>query len=181
MIYTATAALFMPSIYCVFKYSKESALENIVGFLTGRYVHVDVVLDRACYTSYMFETFSENPLPDYSPDTHVCLEIHATPQEFEAALQYVRDLVERKVCYNYKDMVHCVMPTKDFLGDVQDPLQSVYCSQAVFRCLKTSLVRNTTLVECFKGVNSRFITPNMLFELLVSADVAAVALDVLGA
>ena len=171
----------MPSLYCVFKHSKESTLENIVGMLTGSKVHVDIVLDGTCYTSYMIETFSENPLPVYKPEAYTCLEIHVTEEEHEAALKYVRDLVERKVCYNYRDIVHSVMPTKDFLGDVQDPVQTVFCSQAAFRCLKASLVGNTTMIESFKGINSRFITPNMLYELLVAADVPTVPVDTLSA
>lgn len=171
----------MPSIYCVFKHSKESTLENIVGFLTGRYVHVDVVMNSMCYTSYMFEAFSANPLPDYNTETHTCLEICVTQAEYEAALQYVSDMVDREVGYNYKDMIHSVMPTKDFLGDVKDPVQSVFCSQAVLRCLRACLVRNTTIMECLKRVNSRFVTPNRLYELLVAADVSVVSLEALSA
>ena len=170
----------MPSVYCVFKHSRDTNLETVVGVLSGRYVHVDLVHLGSSYTSYMFETFSRNPV-SYPDNAYTCLEVDVTEEESEAVLAYVEDLVERKVAYNYNDIVGVMLPFRGLVADSVEPVSRVYCSQAVLRCLRQSLVRNQVLVEALKGVNSRFISPNALFELLRAADVPCVPMDVLSA
>jgi hypothetical protein len=168
----------MPSLYCVFKHSKDSTLETVVGFLGGRYVHVDLVSSEVgkSYTSYMFEPFSCNEV-SYEPEGHTCLEIHVTADEHEAAVKYMDALVERKVPYNYTDLIYGMMPTRDFMGDVTDPVSKLYCSQAVLMCLRHSVVRNTVLAEALKGVNGRFLTPTALHALLEQADIPCASIE----
>jgi len=77
----------MPHVLLLFKKKCQTNIENIVRWCAGQMIHVDIVpVDkRVAYTSYMFESFSENPLVGYSPLTHVCLRLEVTKQEHDAA------------------------------------------------------------------------------------------------
>ena len=93
----------------------------------------------------MFEHFSENPAI-YNADDYTTLSLQVTEEEHNSVVDYVRDCVERKVPYNYRDIVMCALPGSSYLSDVHShPPSSLFCSQAVVLCLRRCLSENQKL------------------------------------
>ena len=162
----------MPSLFVVFKKAVESQVESMVRWFAGPMIHVDIVPgdERLAYTSYMFETFSVSPVQGYSTDTHECLNLPVTQEEHDAAKEMLLRFVQKNIKYNYNDVFRCMLPgPTTFDGkDVEheDDIKTLYCSQAVLLVLRSCLVNNKDLVDKLSAMNSRFTTPNMLYEVL---------------
>ena len=160
----------MPTIYVVFKKAVESRVESVVRWFAGPMIHVDIVPGDhpLSYTSYMFETFSVNPMTGYDPLRHTCLGIEVTQPEHDAAQKMLLRFVEKGVEYNYNDVVRSVLPGTSDAPDVgaEEDIKSLYCSQAVTLVLRSCVTQNKALSELLCTMNSRFTTPNMLYEAL---------------
>lgn len=163
----------MSRLAFVFKCSTDCTVEKVVRMLTGKMIHVDIIpthpdeLKPKAYTCYMFEHFSENAAI-YNESDYVTLSMPVTDEERVSVTDYLTDCVERKVPYNYKDIMMCALPGSSYLTDVPThlPPTSLFCSQAVVLCLRKCLSENQTLLEKINKVNSRITTPHMLYELL---------------
>ena len=160
----------MPTIYVVFKKAVESHVESVVQWFAGPMIHVDIVPGNHAlsFTSYMFETFSVNPRTTYSPDTHTCLAIDVTQAEHDDAHDMLTRFVQKELQYNYNDVLRSVLPGPVISSDVksEDEISSLYCSQAVTLVLRTCVTENKELGAALCALNSRFTTPNMLYEAL---------------
>ena len=165
--------LLLTTIYVVFKKAVESHVESVVRWFAGPMIHVDIVPGNhpLSYTSYMFETFSVNPMMGYDPLTHTCLGIEVTQPEHDAAQQMLLRFVEKGVKYNYNDVVRCVLPGMGVFDEsdvgAEEDIKSLYCSQAVTLVLRSCVRENKALSELLCSMNSRFTTPNMLYEALI--------------
>ena len=160
----------MPTIYVVFKKSVESHVESVVKWFAGPMIHVDIVPGNhpLSFTSYMFETFSVNPMTGYNPETHTCLGIEVTQAEHDDAHYMLTRFVQKGFQYNYNDVLRSILPGPAITSDVQseDEISSLYCSQAVTLVLRTCVTENKELNAALCAMNSRFTTPNMLYEAL---------------
>ena len=160
----------MPTIYVVFKKAVQSSVESMVQWFAGPMIHVDIVPGNhpLSFTSYMFETFSVNPMTGYNPETHTCLGIEVTQAEHDEAHSMLTRFVQKGFEYNYNDVLRCVLPGPVMSPDVQseDELTSLFCSQAVTMVLRTCVTENKELNSTLCAMNSRFTTPNMLYEAL---------------
>ncbi len=160
----------MPTIYVVFKKAVQSPVESVVQWFAGPMIHVDIVPGNLLlsFTSYMFETFSVNPMTGYSPETHTCLGIEVTQAEHDGAHDMLTRFVQRGFQYNYNDVLRSILPGPVISSDVQseDDISSLYCSQAVTLVLRECVTENKELSSALCAMNSRFTTPNMLYEVL---------------
>jgi hypothetical protein len=163
----------MPKLFVVFKKATESSMESVVNWFAGPMIHVDIVPgdDMMSYTSYMFETFSANPVGGYRADTHTCLVLDVTQTEHDAALKVLTGFVESGLEYNYNDAIRSVLPgpTTFNAADIEstEDVQSLYCSQAVAMVLRGCLMDHKPIADALASMNSRFTTPNMLYDALV--------------
>ena len=159
----------------IFKQDLKGAFERLVQSLTGPQVHVDMVLrvdadsPPALFTSYMFEPFSRNPIDEgYPSKDHVAIHIPLSPFEHRRAVLYLSRCVERKVAYNYPDLVSCVTPGSSLLlrdePTSPDPPSALFCSQAVVLCLRHALLEGTELHTSIQRLNSRLSTPSVLYN-----------------
>lgn len=160
----------MPCLFVVFKKTAATSVEKVVQWYAGPMVHVDVIPgdQRVMYTSYMFETFSVNRVEGYTPDTHVCLSLPVTQEEHDDACALLLRLVEKRVPYNYADLLRCVIPLavpEDLL--CVDEITTLYCSQAVALVLKAVLRDKEDLVGAMRALNSRTTTPTLLYNALL--------------
>jgi len=168
----AWASFCMPCLFVVFKKAVETQVESVVRWFAGPMIHVDIVPgdDRLAYTSYMFETFSVNPVQGYSTDTHVCLNLQVTQEEHDAVREMLARFVHKGIQYNYNDVFRCMLPgpTAFDAADVQHEheVKTLYCSQAVLLVLRSCLDPSKDLVSKLATMNSRFTTPNMLYNAL---------------
>jgi hypothetical protein len=160
----------MPTIYVVFKKAVETHVESVVQWFSGPMIHVDIVPGNLplSFTSYMFETFSVNPMTGYHPDKHTCLGIEVTQAEHDEAHNMLTRFVQKGFQYNYNDVIRSILPGPVLASDVksEDEISTLYCSQAVTLVLRMCLIENKELIAALGGLNSRFTTPNMLYEVL---------------
>lgn len=162
----------MPCLFVVFKKAVQTQVESVVRWFAGPMIHVDIVPgdEKLSYTSYMFETFSVNPVQGYSPETHACLSLQVSQEEHDAAKEMLLRLVKKNIQYNYNDVFRCMLPGPTaFDGkDVEheDDLNTLYCSQAVLLVLRSCLEPSKDVTSTLAAMNSRFTTPNMLYDAL---------------
>jgi len=158
----------MPHVLLLFKKKCQTSIENIVRWCAGPMIHVDIVPSekRVAYTSYMFESFSENPVVGYSPLTHVCLRLEVTQQEHDAADAILSAWVKRGIPYNYPDVFRCILPGECGPCEPVDheSVPSLFCSQAVTLALQHALGHESPFAKTVNALHCRFTTPNMLYD-----------------
>ncbi len=162
----------MPELFLIFKKKAESGLENVVRWVAGPMVHVDIAPGRhgIMFTSYMFEQFSINKFTGYSPVSHSCLKLEITEDELNNVQKMLVGFVEKKIPYNYADVFQFMFTTNpEAVEDCESPenVQSLFCSQAMTIVLKHCLIENENLVAELKKLNSRLTTPNTLYNTLL--------------
>ena len=161
----------MSRLHLVFKWSTEGTFESMVKMVAGPMIHVDAVPQAAgkpvgkAYTSYMFETFSENDCL-YSPIAYTSLTLNITPEEHDSVVEFFRGYVDRKLPYNYSDIMLCKTPAKYVMKDVVGEPKSVFCSQAMVLCLKQCISSIEGLAVALAPLNSRTTTPQALYVAL---------------
>lgn len=161
----------MCRLHFVFKCSTQGTFESMVKMVAGPMIHVDAVPqgdgERAgkAYTCYMFETFSENDCV-YRPGEYTSLTLDITPEEHDKVVGFFKGCVDRKIPYNYKDMLLCKTPARKYMTELTDEPACMFCSQAMTLCLKKCIKSNERLAELVGGLNSRTTTPQALYEVL---------------
>jgi hypothetical protein len=160
----------MPKIYLIFKKKPDTRLENLVRWIAGDMVHVDIAPGNhgVMFTCFMFEKFSINKCGGYSPDTHECLSMEVNDTELQNVQKSLISLVEKQIPYNYSDVFKLMFHTSLDASDYEnlDNVDSLFCSQAVTLILRCGLTENENLLESLKLLNSRTTTPNILYQTL---------------
>lgn len=168
--------------------------EKLCRAIVGNPVHMDVVLvkphshsGRFCFSAYVSQTF-EMCLMDQShimDPAVINQSLDVTEAEYQRCMDYMLQLVDRKTKYDYADAL-VLMPMapkgrssapkfasfmspllQDVDGD-QMP-RSVFCSQSVVLMLRECLNPqgiHGVLVERLKQLNSRLVSPKMVFDIL---------------
>ena len=158
----------MPCVLLVFKKACQTNIESLVQLCAGPMIHVDIIpVDvRVAYTSYMFESFSENTLIGYSPLTHVCLRLDVTQHEHDTTAAILADWVKRGIPYNYPDIFRCILPGDCGVCELLDPasVSSLFCSQAVTLVLQHALDLESILAKAMHALPCQFTTPNALYN-----------------
>ena len=157
----------------VFKHRSEGTMENMVRFLSGAFLHVDMIPclnEPYAYTSYMFEPFSKNASLDaYDPASYTARYIPLSEPERRSAVEFLEECAAKRVPYNYADLPCCVfMPSRlvsDYCKDAPVP-SSLFCSQAAVLCLRHAVDPDSPLGAALAKLNSRTTSPNALFTAL---------------
>jgi hypothetical protein len=162
----------MPEVFLIFKKKADTGLENVVKWVAGPMVHVDMAPGRhgIMFTSYMFEPFSINKFSGYSPKSHSCLKLTVNETELNNIQKMLVSFVEKKVPYNYTDVFQLMFTTDPGAvvdHEMPENVQSLFCSQAMTMVLKHCLIENENLVNELKKMNSRVTTPNILYDTLL--------------
>jgi hypothetical protein len=160
----------MPDMFFVFKKKPQTQLESLVSWIAGKMVHVDISPGKSVmFTSFMFEPFSINKFEGYSKDTHTSLKLAVTSQEFDNINSLLISFVQKKIPYNYHDLINFMVPLTNFGGGDEDPknIDSLFCSQAATLILKNCITENLPLIEKLQTLNSKTTSPNILYETLL--------------
>lgn len=172
-----------------------TAWERLCKAVVGNPVHMDVVLvkprshsGRFCFSAYVNQTF-EMCLMDQSQimdPAYINQSLDVTEAEYQLCMDYMLQLVDGKTKYDYADAL-LLMPMapkgrstapkfasfmspllQDVNADGQMP-KSVFCSQSVVLMLRECLNAqgiHAALVERLKQLNSRLVSPKMVFDML---------------
>ena len=185
----------------VFKHQCGTILESVVSSVSGPMVHVDMIPmgqeQAVChyYTSYMFETFSKNPLSSthYTDTTHTALLVDLELEELKRARDFLDECVKHGVPYNYPDLLPCMIASSQSTmvqdvalsakAEAPELPSSMFCSQAVVLCLRKAFGTKASeeekeddddntrkrkqLVAALSSVNSRLTTPSALYKAVV--------------
>lgn len=159
----------MPCIDIYFK-KAESNVENIVEACSGRYVHVEMIpSDHSyMYTSYMFETFTQNEILEHDSAIYTLLRIDLCDEEHNGIIDMLSRLTDRVIPYNYSDLPWCVVPSITELKDVhnEEEITALFCSQAIILVLRLNIATDRPLYQTLMDLNSRTTSPTVLFEKL---------------
>ena len=159
----------MPYVDIFFK-KAESNVESIVGACSGRYVHVEMIPSdhQYMYTSYMFETFTQNNIEAHDPQVYTLLRIDLSEEEHSGTVDMLLRLTDRSIPYNYSDLPWCVVPSITALKDVynEEEITALFCSQAIILVLRLNVASNKSIYQALMDLNSRTTSPTVLFEKL---------------
>lgn len=159
----------MPHVDIYFK-KAESNVENIVEVCSGRYVHVEMIPSdhQYMYTSYMFETFTQNNIVVHDPLIYTCLRIGLNEEEHNGTVDMLLRLTDRSIPYNYSDLPWCVVPSITALKDVhnEEEITALFCSQAIILVLRLNVASDRDICNALMELNSRTTSPTVLFEKL---------------
>jgi hypothetical protein len=171
------------ALHLAFEKSTESALKVLIKWLTGPYVHVDMLitqvaynhaaggsptLTHTAYSAFMYETFSRTEQQDfmYGDDTHDFLSLSVTPEELYNIRSACEACVKSRIPYNTFDMALSQLPLRNPAeGDVYHT-SALFCSQAMVLMLRSGLDPDHELQGPLATVNSRTISPSGLYSLL---------------
>jgi hypothetical protein len=159
----------MPHVDIYFK-KAESNVENIVEACSGRYVHVEMIPSdhEFMYTSYMFETFTQNNIIAHDPHIYTLLRISLSEEEHSSTVDMLLRLTDRSIPYNYSDLPWCVVPSITALKDIknEEEITALFCSQAIILVLRLNVDSSRDIYQALMDLNSRTTSPTMLFEKL---------------
>lgn len=147
-----------------FRKSDNSTYENMVSRLTGKFVHVDLIIEDRAYSAYVGEPFSENDVDTNDP-LYEYLELSVSPDEQHAVKTWVCKLVEDKIPYNNSDIVYCVLPSLYMPDTDHEKVKAVFCSQVIVLALR-AFVDNEELQKKLAKINSRTCSPQKLYGVL---------------
>ena len=170
-----------------------TAWEKLCKAVVGNPVHMDVVLAKAgsssvrfCFSAYVGQKFEmyimdEEQIMDPCYVNH-CMDI--TDEEYDRCMKFMLELVDRGTKYDYVDAL-VLMPLapkgsnssvrfskfmSPVLEDVAEKPRKVFCSQSVVlmlrECLDEENGTHAMLVERLKKLNSRLVSPKMVFDIL---------------
>lgn len=185
-------------VQCVFVFRRPVMLsDRIIKMLSGPFAHVDLYVhmenkvgDSPSFTTFMGERFSMsiNMKHYYNNKDYVGLHLRMDLVESMKLFDYVIDLVDHKIPYNFSDLLYqpmkSVLRHSVFFPDVHsenpEELQKVFCSQAFVLGLRNSLHDNDLagalideslnqrrkLLWTLSEENSRLCTPTDLHDIL---------------
>lgn len=162
----------MPFVCFVFKTKAETNFEKVVQWFSGPVVHVEIIpLElKIMFTSYMFEHFSVNRFVPYDRTKYEVFKINLDLTEYERFNQLLVELVERKIPYNYMDLLKIGTNVSLFDDDEDyksiDEVETLFCSQAATFILKQCMQDENLLKTKFQDLNSRFTTPLVLYNII---------------
>jgi len=158
----------MPQIFFAFKKYAESNLDTVVQWFAGPHTHVDIVVGNKAhmYTAFIGEPFSRNTLDRYTPETHDVLTMDVTESQHANAENTMKAWVLMKIPYNFDDVLRFAVPYFQHDEDVQDPVTSLFCSQAVVLLIRKTMPIDDSQRQAVESLNSRTVTPTRLYEIM---------------
>jgi hypothetical protein len=165
----------MPCLFIVFKKAVQTQVEGLVSWFSGPMIHVELVPgnQNIAFTAFMWESFSVNLCDRFTRATHETLSLQVSQEDHDRVCQFMARQVARRMPYNYSDIIRCILPERSYAHceDVasEDAITSLYCSQAIVLALRWSLQDEgtTELREKLCALNSRFTTPQTLYDVLI--------------
>ena len=170
-------------IFVAFLKKQTNPFFNIAPGLDGVYAHSEVILPHAngtlgAYEAKMFKSFYKRPshtfAQHYDDNAYDFLRLQVTPEEHtravrvcEARLNTPYDL-RGAICmaFNYNKIFNdCMASSESDEPDIHSAA-SLFCSQSVVLVLRETLENNNLLQNTLKTFDSRFITPNKLYEII---------------
>ena len=171
-------------IYVAFLKKNTNPIFNLAIGLDGVYAHSEVILPRAngtlgaAYEAKMFKSFYKRPshtfAQHYDDNAYDFLRLQVTPEEHMRAVRVCESRLNTPydlrgaICmaFNYnKTFNDCMASSESNEPDIHSAA-SLFCSQSVVLVLRETLENNNLLQNTLKTFDSRFITPNKLYEII---------------
>ena len=178
-------SLQTPPIYVAFLKKTANPIVNIgsnlaIG-LDGVYAHTEVILPHAngtlgaAYEAKIFKSFYKRPshtfAKHYDDNAYDFLRLQVTSEEHKRAVRGCETRVNTPydlrgamcMAFNYNNMFNdCIASSEPDIHSAT----SLFCSQSVVLVLRETLGKNNQLRNTLKTIDSRFISPNKLYEII---------------